>query len=356
LRRGEGPHPRPTFCGFDVRAMTRRDEVWEMKRQRFVARQNGGGNHTANHSAGHAGRPRPIQAAGETSHSMAVMPPTSPLSQLVKGGMSPLSNQNQRDTSSQPFGNRAYSTGSFQMGAPSHRSHSQPPLGKDGFDGAVAQQWSKNVQSNVEKHQQTSDPNYAGKFRKPTGYKVTHAPGGGSSISLSWGGGGEADAHGGAGPSRMPSRGGSLGPRDPPAEVGSQRRAASPFCGAAAGAAAGRGVPQTGQRAPSPGVARRAPSPAPYGQQSYASYVADSAYDSRGGGGPPPLPRPPVAPSTQNAVNDYGQGMGFGQKGDSRSSNSYASGNNQNVGNFVCDRRTTRVNRPPGGASNVIFG
>jgi SPIRAL1-like protein len=41
---------------------------------------------------------------------------------------------------------------------------------------------------------------------------------------------------------------------------------------------------------------------------------------------------------------------------DSRSSNAYASGANQNCGNFVTDRRTTRVAAPPGGRSQISFG
>lgn len=38
------------------------------------------------------------------------------------------------------------------------------------------------------------------------------------------------------------------------------------------------------------------------------------------------------------------------------SSNAYASGSNQNSGNFMTGRPTTRVRAPPGGASSITFG
>jgi len=38
------------------------------------------------------------------------------------------------------------------------------------------------------------------------------------------------------------------------------------------------------------------------------------------------------------------------------SSNAYANGANQNCGNVLTDRRTTRVSAPPGGHSSIVFG
>ena len=38
------------------------------------------------------------------------------------------------------------------------------------------------------------------------------------------------------------------------------------------------------------------------------------------------------------------------------SSNRFASGSNQNCGNFITDRPTTRVHAPPGGKSSITFG
>eukprot|EP00899_Mesostigma_viride_P005950 jgi/Mesvir1/15356/Mv06559-RA.1 len=45
---------------------------------------------------------------------------------------------------------------------------------------------------------------------------------------------------------------------------------------------------------------------------------------------------------------------GRGTRGDS--SNAYASGSDQNCGNVLTDRRTTRVLQAPGGASQIVFG
>ena len=38
------------------------------------------------------------------------------------------------------------------------------------------------------------------------------------------------------------------------------------------------------------------------------------------------------------------------------SSNAYASGANQNSGNYLTDRRMTRINAPPGGHSSISLG
>ena len=39
-----------------------------------------------------------------------------------------------------------------------------------------------------------------------------------------------------------------------------------------------------------------------------------------------------------------------------RGSNAYANGANQNCGNFITDRSTTRLHAPPGGRSSISFG
>lgn len=38
------------------------------------------------------------------------------------------------------------------------------------------------------------------------------------------------------------------------------------------------------------------------------------------------------------------------------SSNAFACGANQNAGNFITDRSTTRIHAPPGGRSSITFG
>ena len=44
------------------------------------------------------------------------------------------------------------------------------------------------------------------------------------------------------------------------------------------------------------------------------------------------------------------------QMGRGESSNRYANGNNQNVGNVITDRSSTRIHAPPGGYSSIHFG
>jgi len=45
-----------------------------------------------------------------------------------------------------------------------------------------------------------------------------------------------------------------------------------------------------------------------------------------------------------------------GVAGKGTSANAYANGSNQNCGNVLTDRRTTRVSAPPGGHSSISFG
>lgn len=58
---------------------------------------------------------------------------------------------------------------------------------------------------------------------------------------------------------------------------------------------------------------------------------------------------PPPAPETEVTAADGGGASTV-------SSNAYASGSNQNSGNFMTGRPTTRVRAPPGGASSITFG
>lgn len=58
---------------------------------------------------------------------------------------------------------------------------------------------------------------------------------------------------------------------------------------------------------------------------------------------------PPPAPATEATAAVDGDASAV-------SSNAYASGSNQNSGNFMTGRPTTRVRAPPGGASSITFG
>ena len=70
--------------------------------------------------------------------------------------------------------------------------------------------------------------------------------------------------------------------------------------------------------------------------------------------------QPRAAPPPSAALGDYDQFKaalpGYGSRG-GVSSNAFASkGTNQNTGNMLTDRRTSRVLTPPGGRSSIVFG
>jgi len=201
-------------------------------------------------------------------------------------------------------------------------------------------------------YQQQNDPNYVGRYQRSTnGYRVTHAPGGGSSISLSWGDGNEASAaHHRPAPAQPvePMTGGVFAA--PPPTYG--RAVRGPGGGQACSSsmasclqqdAHGPGQPVgAGHRGRSPGMgacpngaAARRVSPG-LGSQARSSSLGVAGNMASGAEAP---------------VQAFGApGMG------GLSSNAYACGANQNVGNSITDRRTTRVLKPPGGASSIHFG
>jgi len=68
----------------------------------------------------------------------------------------------------------------------------------------------------------------------------------------------------------------------------------------------------------------------------------------------------PVAPTTKKRVETAPKNVQTTTSTNSTtsrtSSNAYANGSNQNCGNFITDRPTTRVHAPPGGKSSITFG
>eukprot|EP00939_MAST-03C_sp_MAST-3C-sp1_P002399 g2399.t1 len=56
-----------------------------------------------------------------------------------------------------------------------------------------------------------------------------------------------------------------------------------------------------------------------------------------------------IAKKTETTAVSAGKGRGT-------SSNAFACGSNQNAGNFITDRPSTRVHAPPGGRSQITFG
>lgn len=158
--------PRP---GSGASTRSRRDEVWEMKRQRWLAKQSVGSS-----ESGQRGRPPQLRDPGG---SQAALPPApkSPLSRLVAEGYPTADSQ---VTSQQPYGDKPASRGS---GTPSGG------MRHGGFDAAVAGQWSANVQHEVRSRQNRHDPNVSGPARPMGGQRVTQPTGGNANIDLSWG-------------------------------------------------------------------------------------------------------------------------------------------------------------------------
>lgn len=235
----------------------------------------------------------------------------------------------------------------------------QPP--PTGFSADVAQQWSKGGGGGLETYQQHNDPNYVGRRGKPQGYRVSQVPGGHSSISLSWGDSGRETS---APPATGHRAASPRGRRDPsPLLAGglqaalSVGRAASPVRGRTGRSSSPMGAvqvgggeyggPRGGYAGPPvsgcgvpPGASGRPP---PYG----------------GDGRQAPAASPPSWGGAPVHHVDYGQagGMAFGgQAGGRTSSNSYACGSNQNYGNVLTDKPTSRVLQVPGGRSQISLG
>lgn len=91
----------------------------------------------------------------------------------------------------------------------------------------------------------------------------------------------------------------------------------------------------------------------------------ESAESTEDGPAPIPMMELPPAPSA-SAVEEEEEGEGQEEEAVVPppapaaeavvSSNAYATGSNQNSGNFMTGRPTTRVRAPPGGASSITFG
>lgn len=165
-----------------------------------------------------------------------------------------------------------------------------------------------------------------------TSVKVHAPPGGASSFSLAWG----------------------AEPADP---VGRSGR---------------RAVPAVAAPAPAFAPAySAAPAPSPYAPEP-AMGIPAPAYGAPAYAAPPSRALPPGG--DLGGVGAYGGGYGIATPAASApladpypapaarhgaastSSNAFASGANQNSGNFITDRPTTRVHAAPGGKSSIVLG
>ena len=60
-------------------------------------------------------------------------------------------------------------------------------------------------------------------------------------------------------------------------------------------------------------------------------------------------------PGGRTSINIFGGGDDAGATSHT-SANKFANGSNQNCGNVITDRSTTRLHHAPGGGSNITFG
>lgn len=176
-----------------------------MKRQRFIARKQaeaGGGGYARQQPYGDPPPPvtreTPDALSQLVSHSSHISAP-------------------QQASLRQPYGERP-SSGSRG----SQQNHDRYSGNGCGFDGAVVGQWNANVQQTRLDQQSRHDPNISGPSIPTGGQRVTQAPGGGSSIDLSWNGNSSK-------PPQMPGPPSSVGRQGPSPSHGSRSQFASPW-------------------------------------------------------------------------------------------------------------------------------
>lgn len=293
-----------------------------MKRQRWLAKQRGGDN---------VGRGPPSLQLNELGSLQHREPPApkSPLSRLVAEGYPQTSSE--PSSAHQPYADRAPSDPNMlgmYPGKPSSRGSRGASSG--GFDARVAGQWSADVQNGVQQSQNRHDPGVRGPAVHCGGQRVTQAPGGAAAIDLSWGatqGQPAAANH----PPRMPGSHPSSPPNMQPGQYSSM--AAPSYADA-------------GRQRVSPSYARSGSS-TPWGRDS-------DARDMRA---------PPVRRDSCPFGMD-GNGPAAGGAAVRSSSRGQRGASPSPVARIPADMpaagaqavRGRAAGRPPGGASQVVFG
>lgn len=269
--------------------------------------------------------------------------PKSPLSRLVDEGY-PQGPPTQA-TSHQPYGDRPSSGSGVGRQCPQPRSSNCTPGGignlgggapaplAGGFDANIAGQWNSNVQQNVHSRQNRHDPSVAGPHITQGGQRVTQAPGGCSSIDLSWGGGGGA-------PPRMPGSGSPQGAAPCHGHGGQNaydNRNSHPQRGMSP--ARGQGAAPWGRddNYTSAPQSRRSQAAPPFGVDSGGSQFASNAVHSRG--------KPPSGGGAPNSFAHGGAAPGGGMYSQP---DMMAAGGQRGRGSLG--------GRTPGGSSQIVFG
>mmetsp|Transcript_74327 Transcript_74327/g.214848 ORF Transcript_74327/g.214848 Transcript_74327/m.214848 type:complete len:347 (+) Transcript_74327:27-1067(+) len=339
-----------------VSTRSRRDEVWEMKRQRFLARQGRGGGTSSAPGLGAGERQRPPPLGAAVGPGMPPPAPKSPLSRLVAEGYP----QAQPPASTHmPYGERPSSRGAGAR-AP-------------GFDAGVAGQWSANVKNDVARGQNRHDPTVAGPARPSGGQRVTQSSGGNASIDLSWGGGPPSAAqqhqYQQQPPPRMPSAAQFQGAAGAihGASPSNASRDTCPWGHESGGVGSGGSRPRGSSRGRPPMQPQQQPQqhyqqqryqpqqdqPHQYQQQQYQQYQQpqhqQQQYQQPRQRDPPPF------------GVDAAPAAGAGQRGPRGASPSPQQYSIANCGAGMADaagapRGRGGITRPPGGASSVVFG
>eukprot|EP00913_Durusdinium_trenchii_P034999 g32739.t1 len=114
--------------------MARRDEVWERKRQAFLARQNGD-------AASAVSRPSGLGAVSQARYQGREGRHSSPLSRLVHEGYPDVPPPETQGTDTRQYGMQAYAQGGSRPNSQSRQPLQQQPQQQEGFHSGVAQQW-----------------------------------------------------------------------------------------------------------------------------------------------------------------------------------------------------------------------
>lgn len=291
---------------------SRRDEVWETKRARWLAKQRGGGGDAGGYS-GAAARGRPAPLSHMPNGGRGEGGPKSPLSRLVQEGYPETSAP--PVSTHQPYGERPSSRGSGAVPGGNYAM----PQGGDGFSANIAGQWSRDVQNEQQRAQDRHQPGTNVGVARPRGMggqTVLQAPGGPSSISLSWGA--EPPGTGSSMPPRMPGSGGP-----------------------------GQGQGQVGGMQPNYGGSYGQQPPYNGGQQSYGQQP------SYGSGGQPSYGQQPSHGGGQQSYGQQPQHHG-GQQNYGQGQQSYGGGGGggqQSYGGGGAAGTPTNGGRPPRGMS-----
>ncbi len=219
-----------------------------------------------------------------------------------------------------------------------HQPYEQPAHGSSAFGGdAGRMRGSSNAYANG------ANQNCGNVITDRSSTRLHAPPGGHSSLNLSWGGGGGGGGGAGYGSGYGSQGGGGYGGQGGGGGYGGGHGGGHGYGGHGGGY--GDGAQQHYGSSGS----------APSSSRSNSGYRAGAAIV--GGGGYGNDYRRSAEP-THGPGHGYGGGQGapFGARVQQQSSNAYANGSNQNCGNVLTDRSSTRLHAPPGGHSSFRLG